>query len=933
MNLLAQFINRYAKLIIVLVVILTILGATQIKNLKVEDDITKYLSDNDPEIVFFQEVSDKFGNIEKNVTMISLEYQELFTLENLQNFKLISDQLKQSNYTVSVDSFLNMPKIIATDYGLEVKDFVEVFPETEQEVQELKRAAQEDEMLKGTYLSENGKIALLMVESPPDIPAAELKKELERIINQNEDDIKHVEYFGLPIMEEQITDMARGNMSLAFTATIVVLALLFYCFKSIQGTLLPISLSLLVSLWLLSAVAAIGKPVTIVISAIPVLMIALATAYGIHFISRYYEERQHLSPIEANNKTIVSVFIPILMSALTTMAGFFSLATVVIKPMTEFGILATIGIFVAFLLSVFLLGAIFSVIAPKKVPKNFSYQANDLTTKALKFTAQTIFNNKKIIFGIISIILAISVLFSLQVKPDSSIENRLGVNNPISISLDYLKDNFGGADFLYVYLTADNVKHPYILRSMDKIQNYARHLDLLSYPSSITTFIIQLNNAMENKNIIPSNPDKIDNLWFFTGDNEYLNAMVADGDRSTIVQMRAREMTSFAIDNNIEELEDFINSIPNTVKSIELSSLSPLEQEKYLPYITNDIISSWQANNMEIEESREEELSKVLTETAQMPSPEFYSNTDSFLEEVLRISALELEDFGIAASALRPLLSHYLENYTTDSQFAENLAQGLDLSLDDALYLKEVLDSSLAIVGEREKIRYARTNVEQIIGTPLDEKNADYLWYLTDEVVYLPDEEGDIHFSFRLTGTPVILNVVNSSVFSGQIKSMITAFIVVFILLILQFGSIVTGLLAMVPIFCTILTAFGIMGIIGISLNIGTMMVASIAIGAGIDYTIHFINRYKQELIANKDNDRAIKNTLTGTGRAIVFNSLAVAAGAFVLTLSEIDMIAEFAGLIGSVMLISVVYTLLLLPLLLHLNNNHKNLAKQPSAN
>ena len=70
-----------------------------------------------------------------------------------------------------------------------------------------------------------------------------------------------------------------------------------------------------------------------------------------------------------------------------------------------------------------------------------------------------------------------------------------------------------------------------------------------------------------------------------------------------------------------------------------------------------------------------------------------------------------------------------------------------------------------------------------------------------------------------------------------------------------------------------------------------------------------------------------MKITLTGTGRAIVFNSLAVAAGAFVLTFSEIDMIAEFTRLLSSVMLISVVYTLLLLPLLLH-HINSKILGK-----
>jgi predicted RND superfamily exporter protein len=158
---------------------------------------------------------------------------------------------------------------------------------------------------------------------------------------------------------------------------------------------------------------------------------------------------------------------------------------------------------------------------------------------------------------------------------------------------------------------------------------------------------------------------------------------------------------------------------------------------------------------------------------------------------------------------------------------------------------------------------------------------------------------------------------------------MLVAFMVVFMLMVLQFGSFLTGFIAMIPNICTILTAFGIMGIAKISLNIGTMMVASIAIGAGIDYTIHFINRYKQELTNNKEHEKAIKITLTGTGRAIFFNSLSVAAGAFVLTLSEIDMISEFAGLIGSVMLISVVYALLLLPLLLHLSKNNIRITKK----
>jgi len=186
-----------------------------------------------------------------------------------------------------------------------------------------------------------------------------------------------------------------------------------------------------------------------------------------------------------------------------------------------------------------------------------------------------------------------------------------------------------------------------------------------------------------------------------------------------------------------------------------------------------------------------------------------------------------------------------------------------------------------------------------------------------DEAIYSPDNNGDIEVSFQLTGIPVISDKINNSLFKGQVKSMIIAFIAVAIMLMIQFGSLMVGLLAMIPITLTIITAFGTMGLLNIDLNIGSIMVASIAIGAGIDYTIHYISRYKNEL-TRRSKIEAMKITLTGTGRAIVFNSISVAAGVFVLGFSEIKMMAVFGKLIGSVMILSVIYTLTLLPILLN---------------
>lgn len=920
MKQLAKFITKHSEIILILAVFITILGLTQIGNLKIEDDITKYLSENDPEIIFYQEISEKFGQYDENITLISLEYNNtLFTLENLQNFKIIIENLERSDHVISVDSFLNMPKIIGTDYGIEVRKFVEVFPETEEEVQQLKADILQDDLIKDNYLSTDGQVVLIMAESPDNVNGAYLRTDLENIIDKYNKNIEHVEYFGLPIMEVQITEMASNNMSLAIIAALVITAILYYCFRSVQGTFLPILIALLTSFWILSIVASSGRTVTIIISVIPVLMLALITAYGIHFINRYYEERNHLSPQDAIKHTIEFISIPILMSALTTMAGFSSLITAVVRPMTEFGIFATIGIFLAFLLVVFLLGAIFSRFAPKKVPKNFSFNANDLVSKILKVLTQMVTTKKSLVIGSILVIIIISIIFSSQVQTDSSIEARLGEDNPINKSMEYFKDKFGGVDFLYVYLETDNVKHPYILRSIDKIQNYAKRLPSLSQPTSISIFLTQLNEAMENKKIIPANPDKIDNLWFFAEGNEFVDSMITNDNKNTILQVRSKKIVSMDTEQSIQKVKKFIQQMPKTVKEINMSQLSPEEREQYYPYIAQDIISSWQTNGIEFNQTQLEEIKEELIRIAGLANTEFIRSNKKFIAEIINLSSLELEDFGITAAKIEPAIVNYLQSNLDGSLFLENLTKQLDISEYDAEYLKDVIDSSIAIATERGKIQYAREQIANISNLELSQDNANYLWYLTDDYVYVPADEGTLTFSYSLTGIPVITNEVNKSIYDGQVKSMLAAFLVVFILLIIQFRSLLIGIVGIIPILLTIITAFGIMGIANISLNIGTMMVASIAIGAGIDYTIHFINRYKHEFIKNADPVKVITITLTGTGRAILFNSISVAAGCFVLAFSEIKMISEFAILIGSVMLISVVYTLLFLPILLHL--------------
>lgn len=915
MQKLANFITKYAWPIFILIIIITIFAAIQAKNLKIEDDITKYISEDDPDIKFYGEVMDKFGGSQMNVSMISLEYEDLFTLENLKRIKSITERLEAAPFVKSVNSFLNMPKIITTDVGLEVKDLVEVFPENDEEAKELKLSLLNDKLVKGKFISEDGNVALLMVESVKDIEDEKLIAELENIIEPLKGQTLQVHYFGMPFIMAEMSEGSWKTMRLGIIAALTVLFILFFCFRSVRGVLLPLAVALLSSIWVMGFVASIGRSATMMISAIPVLMISLATAYGIHFISRYYEERHNLDPVKAVNMTIRNIFVPILMSALTTMAGFLSLTAAIVRPMTEFGFFTTLGIFFAFVLATFLLGSFFTIFPPPKIHKKFSHKSNDVVTRLLRWLSQLILKEKKIVLITILIIVIISVGFSTRVKTESSIESRMGAGSNIVKIMNYFNEKFGGTDFLYVYTESNNVKNPYVLRQMKKIGDYSGQFDTFGEPSSITDFLTQLNDAMENKNIIPASEQKIDNLWFFAGDNEYISTMIGDNNEDTLLQISTKEMTSSSLDYAITEMYKFIEKIPKKVRAIKFSEIEEDEQSEYYQKLAEEIISSLVAKNIEIENP--ERLKEEFIKIAGTPNSEFEKDSKEFVEEILKVSSLEIEDLGIASTDLFPILTNYIKEKGSRDDLLKELMENLTLSEDDAIYLLDGLEVSKKIVQDREKVRFAQSETERLIGKNLADEEKDILWYLLDEEIYVPDDNGDIEVSFTLTGIPVISDKINTSLFRGQAKSIIAAFIAVSLMLMIQFGSLILGLFAMIPITLTIVTAFGIMGLLSIDLNIGTIMVASIAIGAGIDYTIHYISRYKNEL-KKRSKIEAMKITLTGTGRAIVFNSVSVAAGVFVLGFSEIQMMAVFGKLIGSVMLLSVIYTLTLLPILLN---------------
>lgn len=134
----------------------------------------------------------------------------------------------------------------------------------------------------------------------------------------------------------------------------------------------------------------------------------------------------------------------------------------------------------------------------------------------------------------------------------------------------------------------------------------------------------------------------------------------------------------------------------------------------------------------------------------------------------------------------------------------------------------------------------------------------------------------------------------------SHIRSVALAFVAVFLLTAIMFRSVVAGLLNLVPVGFAVLVNYAVMGFSNVYLSVGTSMFAAIAIGTGVNFPIHMLDRLKVTLPKHPDApEAAFESALAFTGRALLFNAIVVTCGFLVLLSSELPILNRFGILIG----------------------------------
>jgi len=569
----AESIVKQRWLIISAVLLLTIFFGVQIRNLHINADIISSLPDDDPVAKLYKDVGTEFGG--NDMGMIVLETTNIFDKSVIEHVKQITDSIRYTNGVSSVTSLTNILDIKSSEFGIEISKLVDEYdlPKTQTELDSLKTYIFSKEMYRGAIVSEDGTATAIMFTLLPDADNQAIAKEIKsKIENLN---LPEKLYFGgLPMMMNDINDLIVSDIVWLVPIIFIVLSvILLLSFKAFRGVLLPLLTAGLSVIWTLGIMSLLGYELTIISNIIPVVLLAVGSAYTIHVLNSI----NHVFDIDKKQaviKAMLYITIPVILAAVTTAIGFISFVfgayLIMIK---DFGIFTAVGTLIALVLSLIFVPALEIIFSNSKKHQAVNEEKKTILADKILFPlSQFLFKHPKYTFSGWVMLLLIFLVGISQIKTSVNMADYFKKDNPTRIAEDIMQKKFGGSLPIFIVFRGD-IQSPEVLQMMIKTEHFMKDDPNVSVAQSVADLIEQMNDAMGEGKRIPDDKAKIEQLWFLLDGQEVMPQLVNNDLTKGIIQSKFASVDSKAIEAFTKKMNRFVEDNKNESCQIELTGM------------------------------------------------------------------------------------------------------------------------------------------------------------------------------------------------------------------------------------------------------------------------------------------------------------------------------------------------------------------------
>lgn len=940
----AELVIRFRVLTIVSVVLLTVFLVFGLLQVTINTDLISYLNPEDPDVMLFDYVGEQYGG--NNIVMVAVEGEDIFTNEALTIVRDITEHCKTVSGVMSVTSLTDVLDLRNTDYGLEIARLIDRnnIPADSTDLEALREYTLRKEMYAGKIISTDSQTTLIIVRTHPDADDAELVTQ----IRAGTDTLSRgysIYYGGIPVQIQEIDQLLKQDISrLIPIVVLVVLLVLFLGFRSLRAVILPLGVVIISVVWTIGIMGWFGVELSMVSNITPIVLVAVGSAYGIHFVAKYREDvNRSTGSIGGTKAALRHVGIPIFLTGGTTLIGFLSLIIggSTLTAIADFGLFTAIGVAIATILSVTLLPAVLSLL-PVQETKQASKKSVVSRSWLGKFEAELVLRRKYTII-IAAFILAVVCLMQMpKLKTEVNMLEYFPKDSEIRTTADLLKERFGSAVPFQVVISGD-IRDPLVLGQILKAEKYIQSLPGVESTQSIADFIAELNSIVTGRWTIPETGHQVANLLFLLEGEETLTRLVNEDYSEALIYAQFSSLNTGDILSVTEEIELYLESeFDNPLTEVEFDQLSADEQTAVWNYLLQEtaenILNDAAGCGIPADISHSDMVAR-LRDVTSMPPPVFSEQDISVLQEkfdeyLLWQAPIVIDSDSIVNNAVFSLIESIERGNIDPLSFERVLSAAVpemyyEDNPDDLIIAAEYVSKLVSDVRahsqndnwQMELMGYLQ-NEHELDENFKDDIHGD-LWALSKNSVGVPAAliegmSGDsIEFQAELSGMLPVFTTLNGTLIYSQSVSLAVAFALIFILMTIRFRSPLMGLIIALPLLFTVIVNFGVMSIAGVSLDIATVMVGSISIGIGVDYAIHASSRFQEELKKTGNQEAAMRTMISTTGRSIFLNAVTVGLGFLVLMWSNVLPIRRFGWLIALTMMVSMLASLTLLPALI----------------
>ncbi len=842
-----------------------------LKSVQEDDDVLAFLPPNDPEVLAFREIAGRFGVLEIGLVGIRKTDGDLLSVAAVDEVRDLSRVIGELPGVRMVLSFTDLPDPKVTEDGLEVAALVPADLRDPVKIRE-KVLASTDAV--GNLISADGTAAALMVFILHDseVPRTTTLQGIRDLVDSHWKGEHHVG--GAPFVEDAAARASRTDVNRLSPVVIGVLVLVS---ALLLGSLTAAALNLVLTGLgvglVMGAHGVFGEPLTIVSSSLPVMMVALGGAFGVHILAGY--QRQHGTSRARASATLRELWLPVLLSGLTTAVAFFALVAMPQVPMQRFGVIAGVGVLALLLLALGVLPALLSAL-PDRLMRPREERAMPLRTRPPLW---------------LLLVLAVGgAALTLRLRAETDMTAVFSEDSEPVRSNNFFNAHFGGSTYLQVAIEAEHVDkaddrkplaESILLREIRDMAERVRGIDGIVDVRTVVEPVMLLNEALGGRRGIPETAARGGRvLTYLLGHPAVAQLMTSDAGGALVhiklapmsgaEQLRVTGEVRAALDRlSVGRFRVGKTSDPQ-VRALQVTEIGehltrllgkPVDGNALIGGIPKDPSPALLAGVLEV---RDRALDSEDSPVEGVPRPEIDSIDPASLlaprgpalEALLReklptLAAKDPEGIGFVAKHLGQWTDEVLERFQVEGRCAS-----LGLPLTPATP-----------------------------GGPSCVKVQSALSELDDEEWRTLAGEGrELAVKARLTGQPVI----GAAFAESQTESLWTSTLVSLVGLALTL-LLARQLRALIPALWTLCVTMGALAVLGLPISVGTSMISCIAMGAGVDFAIHLGFRARQ-FGGEGQGQRAVDEI----GVVTLISALQLACAFLVLMASEMAPLREF---------------------------------------